>query len=320
MEFAYHASHEQFSPSQLLRYAQLAEQAGFNAIHSSDHFHPWSERQGQSGFSFSWIGAAMQSTRIPFSMVCAPGQRYHPAIVAQAIATLGEMFPARYGIELGSGEAINECITGESWPEKSQRNKRLLESVSVIKDLLSGQTVNFEGSIKVKDATLYTRPSVIPPLFCAAISVETSGWAGSWADGLLTTAGEPDEVADKIKAFSDGGGHGKPVYVQYCFSYGDTRDEALEGAFDQWRSNLVPVEKLADLHTTAQFDKAAEAITVEEVRKSVRTITELESLSPLFDSYRKLGVSRLILHNVSRNQECFIASFKRWKESRNLYR
>ncbi len=99
----YHASHEQFPPSQLLQWVQLAEKNGFGGIHSSDHFHPWSVRQGHAGFTFSWIAAAMQATTLPFSMVCTPGQRLHPAIVAQAIATLGEMFPGRFSIELASG-------------------------------------------------------------------------------------------------------------------------------------------------------------------------------------------------------------------------
>src|SRR3712207_2156707 len=103
---AYHASHEQFSPSHLLKLVAAAEQAGFDAIHSSDHFHPWSTRQGHSGFSFAWMGAAMNAVDLPFSQVCAPGQRYHPAIVAQAIATLAEMFPGRLSVELGTGEAI----------------------------------------------------------------------------------------------------------------------------------------------------------------------------------------------------------------------
>src|SRR5687767_12848438 len=114
---AFHASHEQFAPSRLLKLAQAAEAAGFDAIHSSDHFHPWSVRQGHSGFALSWVAAAMQATTLPCSMVCSPGQRLHPAIVAQAIATIAEMFPSRFSVELGSGEALNEVITGEEWPK-----------------------------------------------------------------------------------------------------------------------------------------------------------------------------------------------------------
>src|SRR5688572_24580130 len=143
----YHASHEQFAPSLLLKLAVMAEKAGFSGLHSSDHFHPWSARQGQSGFSFSWIAAALQATSLPCSVVSAPGQRYHPAIVAQAFATLEEMFPGRFSAALGSGEALNESITGDAWPDKEIRNKRLKESAHVIQRLLDGEQVTFDGLI-----------------------------------------------------------------------------------------------------------------------------------------------------------------------------
>jgi coenzyme F420-dependent glucose-6-phosphate dehydrogenase len=115
----YHASHEQFRPGDLLRYVQLAEQAGFGAAMCSDHFHPWSERQGQSGFAWAWLGAALEATSLSFGLVNAPGQRYHPAIIAQAAATLADMFPGRFWIAVGSGQALNEHITGERWPSKA---------------------------------------------------------------------------------------------------------------------------------------------------------------------------------------------------------
>src|SRR5688572_20112688 len=154
----YHASHEQFSPSALLKYAALAENAGFTSINSSDHFHPWSENQGQSGFSFAWLGAAMKGSKLPFGVVCAPGQRYHPAIVAQAAATLEEMFPGRFWLSAGSGEALNERITGEKWPDKPERNERLLECYQVMKRLLQGETVTHNGLVNVEHAKLYSRP------------------------------------------------------------------------------------------------------------------------------------------------------------------
>src|SRR5690606_31483102 len=111
----FHASHEQIDPGSLLKAVKLAEAAGFDAAMSSDHFAPWSERQGQSGFAWSWLGAAMQATSLPFGIVTAPGQRYHPAIVAQGAATLCQMFPDRFWMALGSGEAANEHITGDRW-------------------------------------------------------------------------------------------------------------------------------------------------------------------------------------------------------------
>ncbi len=145
---AFHASHEQFSPSLLLELAVLAAEAGFQAIHSSDHFHPWSLRQGQSGFSFAWLGAAMQNTSLPFGVICAPGPRYHPAIIAQACATLLQMFPQRLWLSLGSGEALNEIITGKSWPDKVTRNAYLIESAAVIRRLFAGEEVSFKSHVE----------------------------------------------------------------------------------------------------------------------------------------------------------------------------
>src|SRR5215204_6099896 len=117
----FHASHEQIHPAILLDAVRVAEQVGFTAAMCSDHFSPWSERQGHSGFAWSWLGAALQATGLPFGVVNAPGQRYHPAIVAQAAASLAELFPERLWVALGTGEASNEHITGAPWPSKRVR-------------------------------------------------------------------------------------------------------------------------------------------------------------------------------------------------------
>src|SRR3712207_4419898 len=135
----FHCSHEQYPPSALLDLARRAERAGFEAAMCSDHFHPWSERQGHSGFTWSWLGSAFEATRMSFGTVCAPGQRYHPAIVAQAAGTLAEMYGDRFWLALGSGEALNEAITGASWPDKAQRHARLLECVEIMRALWAGE-------------------------------------------------------------------------------------------------------------------------------------------------------------------------------------
>jgi G6PDH family F420-dependent oxidoreductase len=156
VEFGFHCSHEQHSPADLLGYVKLAQEAGFEGAMCSDHFHLWSERQGQSGFAWSWLGSALEGTNLSFGTVSAPGQRYHLAIIAQAAATLEQMYPGRFWLAVGSGEALNESITGERWPDKAARDTRLRESVNVIRALWSGETVSHEGTVKVrKSSTLF---------------------------------------------------------------------------------------------------------------------------------------------------------------------
>lgn len=313
ISIAYHASHEQFAPSHLLALVKMAEAAGFDAIHSSDHFHPWGGNQAQSGFSFSWIGAAMQATTLPYSMVCAPGQRYHPAIVAQAIATLAELFPGRFSVELGSGEAINESITGTPWPSKEERNNRLLECVHIIRKLLQGEEVTHNGRVQVKQAKLYTLPAQLPALFCAAISTPTAKWAADWADGLLTTSGTEEQVKEKAAAFTGEHSSAKPVYVQYAFSFAHNREQAINGALHQWKTNLLPVEQLSGISTPQEFDAAAANITREEVAERIDIITSMEQLFEKIAMLEALNISRVILHNVNREQEAFINAFAKYQ-------
>jgi hypothetical protein len=167
-----HASHEQIAPSALLTAMREAEAAGFERAWSSDHFSPWSERQGESGFAWSWLGAALHATSMPYGVVNAPGQRYHPAIIAQAAATLAEMFPGRLSVALGSGEFSNEHITGEPWPGKAVRNARLRECVEVMRALFAGEVVDHDGLITVDRARLWTLPSTPPPLLATAVRSE----------------------------------------------------------------------------------------------------------------------------------------------------
>jgi len=318
LPIAYHASHEQFAPSELLKLVMLAEEAGFDAIHSSDHFFPWSERQGQSGHSFCWLGAAMQASRLPFSVVCAPGPRYHPAVIAQAAATLSELFPGRFSLELGSGEALNEWMTGQAWPSKAQRNERLREAAAIIKRLLRGEEVSHEGLVTVREAKLYTLPAQPPLVFGAAITETTAGWCGQWAEGLLTTANDIPDLTRKIQAFHDHGGSGKPVFAQYAFSFHPDQEEAINGAYDQWRSNLLPPDKLAEYPKPEAFDKATAQLSREEVSQQVTIVTTAGQLFDHIDQVASAGASRIILHNVNRHQELFLQHFRTYRQSRRL--
>ena len=192
--YAYDASHAQFTPTALVRYVRLAEQAGFTAISSSEHLQPWSPRQAQSGFAWAWVGAAMQVTFLPFSVVCAPGQRYHPVVIAHAGATLAELFPGRFRLALGSGETLNDRVLGEPWPPKSERHAGLLECVDLLQTPWAGRTVTHYAGILIEEGRLYTRPEVPLGFIGAAVTAETARWVSRWADGLLTVGGALETV------------------------------------------------------------------------------------------------------------------------------
>ncbi len=306
----YHCSHEQHAPSALLRYVAAAERAGFGAAMCSDHFAPWSERQGHSGFAWSWLGAALHATDGDFGTVTAPGQRYHPAILAQAAATLAEMYPERLWVALGTGEALNEHITGERWPAKPLRRARLRECIDVMRALFAGETVTHEGLVKVHEARLYTRPQRPPLWFGAAISADTAEWVGGWADGLITVARPEPELREVVERFRSGGGRGKPIYLQACVSFAPTEAEAEKAAFDGWRNLAVgSADFKADVTQAQFFDAAARFVPIEQVRSIVRVSADPERHAAWLDRDRALGFERIYVHDVGENQERFIQSF-----------
>lgn len=308
-KIAYHTSHEQFPPSLLLELAVMAEQAGFTALHSSDHFQPWNSAQGESGFTFSWIGAAMQATNLPIGMVCAPGQRYHPVMVAQAAATLAEMFPGRLSISLGSGEAINEYFSGEPWPTKAVRNERLKECHDVMVRLLNGEVVDYSGHIKVQKTKLYTLPKVKPKFIGAAVTPETAAWLGGWADGMVTINKPLDQLKEIVAAFRSGGGAGKPLALKVQLSYDTSFELALNGAFEQWKTNIFESSLLADLTSVSQFEAAAKYVRPEDMHEAVHISADIEEHLEILSNYRDMGFETLILHNVNKNQKTFIEDF-----------
>lgn len=309
MQIGFHASHEQMPPSALLAAVRLAEQAGFDAAMCSDHFSPWSARQGESGFAWSWLGAAMQATSLPMGVVNAPGQRYHPAVVAQSIATLAEMFPGRFWVALGSGEASNEHITGDRWPAKHERDARLLECVAVIRALLDGEEVSHRGRVVVDRAKLWSLPTEPPLLFGAAVSAATAAVAGEWADGLITIDQPSDVLRDVIDAFRTNGGDGKPVAVQVHLSWAPTEDEAEEIAWDQWGVNVFPSDLAWNLELASQFDSLWPFTSVEHVRRAVRVSADPAVHLDHLRSIVELGVDRLFLHHVGQTQHAFIETF-----------
>lgn len=309
VRIGYHSSHEQFPPSRLLQLVRKAEEAGFTAAMCSDHFAPWSTGQGHSGYAWSWLGAALQATSLPFGVVCAPGQRYHPAIAAQKAATLGEMFPGRFWIAIGSGQFVNESITGQGWPSKRVRDQRLRESAEIMKRLWAGETVTHSGTVTVEEAKLYDRPDRPPLLVGAALSEATASFVGSWADAMITTSRPPEELREIIRAFREGGGKGKPVLLKVQLSYARDGKAAEEGAWSQWAPVLLPHDLTTDLRTPEQFDGAASVLDPGILHKGVRVSSEPgDHVRWLKDDIAE-GVNDIYLHNVNLEHDAFIEDF-----------
>jgi G6PDH family F420-dependent oxidoreductase len=241
-------------------------------------------------------------------VVNAPGQRYHPAIVAQAIATLATMFEGRFWVALGSGEASNEHITGAPWPRKDLRNARLRECVAIIRALLAGEEVTHDGLVTVDRARVWTLPTTQPPLIGPAISVETAGWVADWADGLITIAQPHDKLREMIDAYRAADGRG-PIVCQVHLSYAATDELARSIAHEQWRSNVFPPPVCWDLETPEAFDAIAEKVRPEDMAASVQISADLgwhaERLHQLID----LGFDEIYLHHVGQQQSEFIEAF-----------
>jgi probable non-F420 flavinoid oxidoreductase len=306
----YHASHEQFAPGELLECVRLAEAAGFARVSASDHFHPWSERQGQSGFVWAWLGAAMATTTLAYRTVSAPGYRYHPAVLAQAGATLAAMFPGRLWMALGSGQRLNEAITGLAWPAKTERQARLRECADITRALWAGETVTHHGRVTVEEARLYTRPERPPLLVGAAVSAETAAWVGGWADGLITVAGGSIEKLRRVvEAFRAHGGAGKPVLAQAKVAWGPDEAAARADALAQWGTNLMEGDAPWELRTPRQFEQAAAFVRPEDLDGGVRVSSDLGRHAAWLHDVAAAGVDEILVHNVARNQRAFLDAF-----------
>ena len=304
----FHNSHEQLHPAELLTAVQHAEEVGFTAAMCSDHFAPWNGEQGHSGFAWSWLGAALATTSLPFGAVNAPGQRYHPAIVAQAIATLGAMFPGRFWVALGSGEAMNEHITGDRWPRKDVRDARLRECVDVIRALLAGEEVTHEGLVTVDRARIWTRPEQPPALIAPAVTAATARRGAEWADGLVTINQPHDVLRELIAAYRDAGGRGNLV-LQLHLSYDTDPDRALALAHEEWHSNVFPPPLCWDLDTPEAFDLASAHVQPEHVAEVVRVSSDLGQHAAWIDEYLDLGFDAVYLHQVGPDQRGFLDAF-----------
>lgn len=307
----YHVSQEQHAPSALLGYTRAAEVAGFACAMSSEHFRPWSERQGHSGHAWSWLGAAMATTSIPFGIITAPGWRHHPAVLAQSAATLSEMFPERLWLALGSGQRLNESVTGLPWPEKAERTAQLAECAAIIRAMLAGETVTHRGRITAVEAKLYSRPRTPPRLIGGAVTPETARAVAAWADGLVTVGIDPDKLRPVIEAFREGGGADKPIYLQTKVAWDTNPERGLAQAHAQWASNVLEGDVNWELRTPAEFETATRFVRPEDIGGYVRVSSDLGRHAAWLAELAGLGAEEIIVHQVAGDQWTFIDAFGR---------
>lgn len=309
---------EQFHPTDLLRYCEIAEANGFESVMASDHFHPWTPQQGQSAFVWAWLGALGERTRQRFGTgVTPPGYRYHPAIIAQAAATLAAMYPGRFWLGLGAGEALNEHIVGEYWPEPPARLERLMESIEVIRKLFSGKTVKYSGKhIKMESARLYTMPETPPPIYVATSGPIMSERTGRLCDGIITVGAADDKIKLLMSRFEQGAREeGKdpsrmPRLIQLHVSWAESREEAERNALREWPNGGMPFPK-GDIRNPEDFEAMAKFVRVENFRNRVLISPDLEEHRAHLQHYIDLGFDEVYVHNVGRNQEAFIEAYGR---------
>ena len=308
-ELGYALSSEEHPPSQLVRFARRAEETGFRFAFISDHFHPWIDRQGQSPFVWAVLGAIAESTehiRIGTGVTC-PLIRTHPAIIAQAAATCGVMLPGRFMLGLGTGENLNEHITGERWPPIDVRLEMLSEAIEVIRLLWQGGTRSFRGRhYTVEDACIYTLPAKLPPLVIAAGGEKAATIAGAQGDGLVGTG--PD--GDLLDTFHAAGGDGKPRYGQVSVCYAEDEDEAVQTALEWWPNAAIPGQLTQELAQPAFMEMAAERVRPDDITERVACGPDPERHLDFIRRYADAGYEHVYIHQVGPDQEGFFRFYE----------
>lgn len=309
VEIGFHASHEQIPAAQLLQHVKHAETAGFDSAMCSDHFSPWSHDQGNSGFAWAWLGAAMEATSLPFGVVTAPGYRYHPAVLAQGAATLASMYPDRFWVALGSGEYVNEQVTGKPWPVKEKRQQNLEKNFELFRELFDGLRVSKTiGETYVQDARIWEQPSTKPKLMLPALTASTAQRFAAIADGLITVNQSTSDLKVMLETYREHGGKG-PAILQVHLSWAQSQEVAESIAVEQWRTNVLPSPLMADLRSPEEFESHAVNTSPNDLIDSVVMSADLDHHADVLNCYRELGFDKIFLHHVGKDQSQFIDNF-----------
>jgi G6PDH family F420-dependent oxidoreductase len=306
----YALSCEEHRPAELVRFARRAEDCGFEYALISDHFHPWTDRQGQSPFVWCVIGGIAQATeRLTLGTgVTCPTMRIHPAVVAQAAATAAAMMPGRFFLGVGTGENLNEHVLGDGWPSADVRLEMLEEAVGVIRLLWEGGQRSHRGPhYTVEDARIYTLPDRPPPIVVAAGHPAAAELAGRLGDGLCTTAPDPELV----ERFDAGNGDGRPRYGQITVCYAATDEEARRTAHEWWPTAALGGDLNQELPLPRHFEQASSLVTEEDVAEHVVCGPDADLHRARIDQYVEAGFDHVYVHQVGPEQESFFRFYER---------
>ena len=305
VEIGYTLSSEERQPDELVRLAKLAEDIGFTYALMSDHYHPWTDKQGSSPFVWAVLGGIAASTkrlRVGTGVTC-PIMRIHPAIIAQASATVGCLMPGRFFLGVGSGESLNEHIVGQGWPPPDMRQDMLEEAVDILRTLHDGGEQSHYGKFfQVHDARVYNLPSNRVPIYVAAAGEQAAKLAARIGDGLICSAPRKEAV----DAFNAAGGAGKPRYAQITVCWAKTEEEAVRTAHEYWPNAALKGQFKNELSRTAYLEEASQMVTPEMIKKEVvcgpDPARHLEELTKYVDA----GFDHVYIHQVGPDQEGFM--------------
>ncbi|MDQ3724975.1 MAG: TIGR03557 family F420-dependent LLM class oxidoreductase [Actinomycetota bacterium] len=306
----YTLSCEEFGPRALTAQAVRAERAGFDFAGISDHYHPWVDKQGQSPFVWSVIGAISASTErleIITGVTC-PTTRIHPAIVAQAAATAATQLPGRFSLGVGTGENLNEHILGDSWPPVARRQERLEEAIEVIRKLWDGTLTSHYGRhFTVENARIYTLPEKLPPILVAVAGERSVDLAARAGDGLVGTAPKPEWI-EEFRAKS---GAGKPAYGQLHVCWAESEAEARRTALEWWPNGAVSGSHFLELPLPSHFEEGTELVDEEKIGESIVCGPDADRHIEAIREYVDAGYDHVYVHQVGPDQDGFFDFYER---------
>ncbi|MBO0865840.1 MAG: TIGR03557 family F420-dependent LLM class oxidoreductase [Mycobacterium sp.] len=299
----YFLSCEEFAPKELVRQAVRAEAAGFERLWISDHFHPWNDEQGQSPFVWSVIGALSQACSLPVTTaVTCPIMRTHPAVIAQAAATCAAQLEGRFVLGVGTGEALNEHITGEHWPTPATRRKMLDEAVSLIRKLFTGEQVTHHGRyFTVEQARIYTLPQQPAPIYVSGFGPRAARLAGRIGDGFQCAMPSQELVSE----FRDAGGAGKPTQAGFKVCHSPTKEEGVRIAHRLWRTEELPGQLNQTLPTPAHFEQASSLVTESMVEQSVPCGPDAKPVVDRIREFADAGFDEVYIQQIGADQDRF---------------